>query len=586
MRREVLIGIVLACLVFLSFVDICVAQPIEEWNKTFGGIDDDEAYSVKQTSDGGYILAGFTSSYGAGSADFWLVKTDSSGDEQWNKTFGGTDADAAYSVQQTSDGGYILTGLTDLYSAGGADFWLVKIDSSGDEQWNKTFGGTDDDGATSVQQTSDGGYILAGSTWSYGAGSDFWLVKTDSSGDEQWNKTFGGTDGDGAPSVQQTSDGGYILAGYTKSYGAGSADFWLVKTDSSGDEQWNKTFGGTDADVATSVQQTSDGGYILVGYTKSYGAGSGDFWLVKTDSSGDEQWNKTFGGTAPDAAPSVQQTSDGGYILAGGTWSYGAGSGDFWLVKTDSNGDEQWNKTFGGTSLDSTKSVQQTSDGGYILVGYTKSYGAGSGDFWLIKLKDPFNYQGKYVIDEDKLSIAEKNAYSYVQKHAIEQKVSPALLMAVIKQESNFNPSAIGDGGLAIGYMQLHWDAAYDAGYRSIRGFSKAYAEEDWSTDGLDPDTNIKYGCGYLRICYEKCGSSGVYDNSLKNTISAYNRGWPSGPSLSNKNTYVDPILGYYEEYKAKYIIAPAAHTPIPGFEVAFAVAGLLAVAYLLRRRK
>jgi len=260
-----------------SLFGVVNGEPEEEWNKTFGGTGGDYAKSVQQTSDGGYALAGGTDSYGAGSSDFWLVKTDSSGEKQWDKTFGGTRWDYAYSVQQTSDGGYILAGHTYSYGAGSSDFWLVKTDSSGEKQWDKTFGGTGWDSAYSVQQTSDGGYILAGHTFSYSASySDFWLVKTDSSGEKQWDKTFGGTGDDYAYSVQQTSDGGYILAGYTDySYGTGYYDFWLVKTDSSGEKQWDKTFGGAGDDYATSVQQTSDGGYILAGHTYS-----SDFWLV------------------------------------------------------------------------------------------------------------------------------------------------------------------------------------------------------------------------------------------------------------------------------------------------------------------
>jgi len=311
------------------------AAPEEEWNRTFGGTDWDVAYSVQQTTDGGYILAGQTWSYGAGELDFWLVKTDSNGTKVWNKTFGGTGRDWAESVQQTSDGGYILAGSTWSYGAGELDFWLVKTDSNGNKEWDKTFGGIDSDHAWSVQQTSDGGYIIAGGTWSYGAGYwDFWLVKADSDGNEQWNQTFGGTGDDYANSVRQTADGGYILAGQTWPYGAGSCDFWLVKADSDGNEQWNQAFGGIGDDYANSVRQTADGGYILAGFTGSYSADSyGDVWLVKTDSNGNNVWNKTFGGTGGDGARSVQQTTDGGYILAGQTWSYGAGYWDFWLIK-------------------------------------------------------------------------------------------------------------------------------------------------------------------------------------------------------------------------------------------------------------
>jgi hypothetical protein len=266
----------------------------------------------------------------------------------------------------------------------------VYAETAPEEAWNKTFGGDGGERAWSVQQTSDGGYIIAGDARSYGAGgSDFWLVKTDSNGNKVWDKTFGGTAGDEAYDVQQTSDNGYILAGRTGSYGAGNGNFWLVKTDSKGNEQWNRTFSGTGPGEAESVQQTSDGGYILAGRTDSCSDRGFDFWLVKTDSNGNKTWDKTYGGTGRDTAYSVQQTSDRGYILAGATYSYGAGGSDFsdvWLVKTDSNGNKAWDKTFGGTARDEAYDVQQTSDGGYILAGQISSYGAGSWDFWLIKV--------------------------------------------------------------------------------------------------------------------------------------------------------------------------------------------------------
>ncbi len=379
--------IVLILLLALTNVVYAETAPDEAWNKTFGGDSTERGWSVQQTSDGGYILVGDTRSYGAGGSDFWLVKTDSNGNKEWDKTFGGTGLEWACSVQQTSDGGYVLAGRTDSYGAGGGDFWLVKTDSNGNKVWDKTFGGTNSDSAHSVQQTSDGGYILAGDTGSYGAGNgDFWLVKTDSNGNKEWDKTFGGNSIDWAYSVQQTSDCGYILAGHTYSYGAGDEDFWLIKTDSEGNKEWDKTFGGTNGDRARSVQQTSDDGYILAGDTESYGVGSWDFWLVKTDSEGNKVWDKTFGGTATDWAYSVQQTSDSGYILAGATMSYGAGNFDFWLVKTDSNGNKEWDKTFGGTNDDRAESVRQTSDGGYILAGSMALFSAGPGYAWLIKV--------------------------------------------------------------------------------------------------------------------------------------------------------------------------------------------------------
>ena len=294
--------------------------PGEEWSKTFGG-PVSSFRSVQQTSDGGYIITGYTG------GDVWLVKTDAAGNEEWSKTFGGLDADIGFSVQQTSDGGYIVAGSTSSFGAGYSDLWLIKTDAAGNEEWSKTFGGTSYDEGRSVQQTSDGGYIVAGSTSSFGAGySDLWLIKTDAAGNEEWSKTFGGTGNDYGYSVQQTSDGGYIIVGKTTSYGAGGADLWLIKTDAAGNEEWSKTFGGSWGDTGYSVQQTSDGGYIIVGYTLSYDY---DLWVIKTDSEGNEEWNKILGGSYDDMGYSVQQTSDGGYIIAGTTDGYG------WLIKLE-----------------------------------------------------------------------------------------------------------------------------------------------------------------------------------------------------------------------------------------------------------
>jgi len=371
--------------VFLSALMVNRVSAIA-FAKTFGGSGYDEALSVQQTSDGGYIVTGGTGSFGAGGADVFLLKTDASGNLQWAKTFGGNNSDYAWSVQQTSDGGYIVAGYTLSFGAGNFDVFLLKTDASGNLQWVKTFGGSDYDWAFSVQQTSDGGYIVAGETRSFVTGSYYvFLLKTDASGNLQWAKTFGGNNGDYARSVQQTSDGGYIVAGYTWSFGAGGVDIFLLKTDASGNLQWAKTFGGSDWDYASSVQQTSDGGYIVAGYTLSFGAGNNDVFLLKTDASGNLQWSKTFGGSNHDWAFSVQQTSDGGYIVAGWTYSFGAGNNDVFLLKTDASGNLQWAKTFRGDSTDYARSVQQTSDGGYIVAGGTSSFGAGWEDVFLLK---------------------------------------------------------------------------------------------------------------------------------------------------------------------------------------------------------
>ena len=256
-------------------------EPQIEWEKTFGGAGDDRGFSVQQTSDGGYIIVGWTTSYGAGGADVYLIKVDANGNMQWSRTFGGRDADWGYSVQQTSDGGYIIVGETTSYGAGLVDVYLIKVDAKGNMQWNKTFGGAGYDWGYSVQQTSDGGYIIVGAT-SYGAGGDdVYLIKVDANGNMQWSKTFGGAIDDWGYSVQQTSDGGYIIVGTTTSYGAGGGDVYLIKVDANGNMQWSKTFGGAGDDRGFSVQQTSDGGYIIVGTTTSYGAGWWDVYLIK-----------------------------------------------------------------------------------------------------------------------------------------------------------------------------------------------------------------------------------------------------------------------------------------------------------------
>ncbi|MFZ8835176.1 MAG: T9SS type A sorting domain-containing protein [Candidatus Caldipriscus sp.] len=250
--------------------------------KTYGGTDYDWAFAVQQTLDGEYILAGGTYSFGAGSDDIFLIKTDANGNIIWSKTYGGTNWDFAYSVQQTSDGGYIVAGKTNSFSGGGV--FLMKTDANGNIIWAKTYEGTV---AYSVQQTSDGGYIVAGRTDSFGAGgSDIFLIKTDANGNISWAKTYGGTSSDWAYSVQQTSDGGYIVAGWTTSFGAGGSDFFLIKTDANGNVSWAKTYGGTDYDWAFAVQQTLDGEYILAGVTYSFGADSTDIFLIKTDANG------------------------------------------------------------------------------------------------------------------------------------------------------------------------------------------------------------------------------------------------------------------------------------------------------------
>ncbi len=399
------------------------------WQKVLGGTDVDEARSIQETSDGGYIVAGYTWSNDEdvignhGNYDAWVVKLDRDGNVIWKKALGGSGSDEAYSVQQTTDEGYIVAGYTNSSDGdvsgnhGGYDAWVVKLSNTGDIVWQKTLGGSNNDGAYSIQQTSDGGYIVAGYTSSNDGdvsgsrkGEDLWVVKLNKDGDIAWEKAIEKFGDDEAQSVQQTSDGGYIVVGYTVSSGEdlhkSGKVYWVIKFDSSGNTLWKKEFGGTNDDIAQSVQQTSDGGYIVAGYTWSNigdvsgNHGGWDYWVIKLDENGNLVWQVPLGGSDYDYAYSVQQTSDGGYIVAGQAKSNDKdvsrnhGGYDAWVVKLDKNGDIAWKKAFGGTNYDGAFSVQQTSDGNYVMAGYTGSNDGdvseshGNYDFWIVKFAD------------------------------------------------------------------------------------------------------------------------------------------------------------------------------------------------------
>jgi len=359
--------------------------PSDEWTMTYGGLLEDGAEYVQPTNDNGYIITGYTYSYSNGESDLWLIKTDSEGNMIWNKSFGGSSWDHGFSVRQTIDNGYIIVGYTLSYGAGDEDVWLIKTDSSGNKIWDKTFGGSGFDEGREIQVTKEGGYIIIGTTKSYGSGdNDFWLIKTDSYGNKLWNKTFGGDYDDYGYSVHQTSSGGYILTGYTTSKGAGSGDVWLVRTDVNGKKLWDKTFGGNGWDRGRSVRQTTDGGYIIAGSTFSYGVG-GDIWILKTDISGTLEWQMNRGQLGEDRGRSVRQTSDQGYIITGFRYSATQQSNDLWLIKLDKDGNRHWNTTISGDDWDRGICVEQTSDNGFIIAGYTKSYGEGDRNAWLVK---------------------------------------------------------------------------------------------------------------------------------------------------------------------------------------------------------
>jgi hypothetical protein len=426
--RKIILSLVL--LPFLAFAQ----APAIDWQKALGGTASDVAYCIKQTTDGGYIVAGYTQSNNGdvtgnhGGEDIWVIKLSATGTIEWQKTLGGTQYDEASSIQQTTDGGYIIAGLTGSNNGdvtgyhGSNDYWIVKLFATGTIQWQKTIGGTSIDFAQSIQQTTDGGYIVAGYTYSNNgdvtgnhSDADYWVVKLSPTGTIQWQKTLGGTGREQANSIQQTTDGGYIVAGYTNSNNGdvtgnhGGYDYWVVKLSSTGTIEWQKTLGGTGDDQAFSIQQTLDGSYIVAGYAGSNNGdvtgnlGGFDYWVVKLSTTGTIQWQKILGGTQNDEAFSIQQTTDAGFIVAGYTYSNDGdvigfhpnqiASRDIWIVKLNPTGTIQWQKILGGTVDDIAYSIIQTTDGGYIVAGYTTSNDydvsgnhGGTGDYWVVKL--------------------------------------------------------------------------------------------------------------------------------------------------------------------------------------------------------
>lgn len=416
-------------LLLLSQLVFCQAPAIQ-WQKALGGTSQDFSSSIQQTTDGGYIIAGTTMSNNGdvtsnhGQSDFWIVKLSDTGSILWQKTFGGTGIDKAISIQETSDGGYIVGGFTTSTDGdvtgnhGVQDFWVVKLSSTGVLIWQKTLGGTGDDELQGIQQTSDGGYIVVGYTYSNNGDivgnhgdTDIWVAKLSATGSLLWQKALGGTSSEIAYGIVQTTDGGYVIAGSTSSTNGditsshGFGDVWIVKLSTTGTLLWQKTLGGTGEEEANSIQQTTDDGFIIGCDTNSNDGdvtnnhGAQDFWVVKLSSIGDLIWQKTFGGTSDDLCYSAQQTSDGGYVVAGvsssnnGDLSGNYGLLDIWVVKLTNTGTLIWQKNLGGTASDYCFSIKQTTDGGYVTAGHTQSnnndvtgnHSTGN-DAWIVKL--------------------------------------------------------------------------------------------------------------------------------------------------------------------------------------------------------
>ena len=410
------------------------AQPNIEWQRCLGGSGLDEAYCSKQTSDGGFIIAGHTRSNNGdvfgnhGGYDAWLIKLNPAGSVEWKRCYGGSGDEWCHSVEQTVDGGYIFAGLT--YSNnfdvsgnhGDSDAWVVKVDSSGIIQWQKCLGGSQTEVARCVIQTEDGGYSVVCRTNSTNGeitvakgGHDFWVVKLDETGQIEWQKSYGGTWDDNPHFIRQTTDGGYILTGETFSINGdvqsdqhGDGDYWVVKLSSTGELEWERALGGSFSDIGQEVIQTSDGGYMVLGHASSGNwdmtihYGGFDIWLLKLSPDGEIEWQKTLGGSDQDRSGSVLELEEGGFIVSGSTESTdgdinnNAGWADFWLVRLDNTGQILWERTFGGTLSEITRSMNLCLDVGMLLSGITFSNDGdvsgnhGSSDIWVVKLS-PFS---------------------------------------------------------------------------------------------------------------------------------------------------------------------------------------------------
>jgi gliding motility-associated-like protein len=352
--------------------------------KTFGGGNNDDGGFIVQLPDSSYYIAGVTSSFGAGNSDIQLSKIDVKGTLLWTKTYGGTSVDNLFGMSKMSDGSIILSGTTSSFGVSSLDIFLVKVDAGGNILWSKTYGGSDEDQSRDVKETSDGGYLIDAFTYSFsGGGADWYIIKIDVSGNVQWTKSVHSIDNDFPYVIRVTSDGGFIIAGTCQ---PGSYDYLIVKFDVSGNVQWNTSYGFSYDEAPRDMVIATDGGYIIGGHLRRINNGSDyDALLVKLDQNGAIQWSKVFGGTSSDDIRGLAVTSDGNYAATGLTQSYGAGGQDAFLVKFDINGNFLFSQTYGKTGNEAGAKIIQTADSGYAITGPTNSSGAGLNDVYFIK---------------------------------------------------------------------------------------------------------------------------------------------------------------------------------------------------------
>jgi hypothetical protein len=393
----------------------CYAQIT--FQKTFGDTGGEGAVDVRQTTDGGYIIAGGTLSFGAGASDIYVIKTDSAGNILWTKTFGGANADGASSIRQTLDSGYIIVGSTHSFGSQ-SNIFVLKENSAGNLQWAKTIGmpGGAESGSLGLQM-ANGSYVIFGDIPNVTINNQhgIFLGKLSSNGSNLlWGKMLGHSSQSNHwfqnSSGLITSDGGFLLLGETNYFNTwGDLDIYLFKTDGNGNLLWAKTYGGLNDDSPSSIIPTSDNNYIITGKTNSFGAGSEDIYLLKVDTAGNLLWSKTYGGTLSEYGNSLVEASDKGIIITGLTSSIGFGFTDAFMMKTDSVGNPLWTYTYGGINGDYGYSASQTNDGGYIVCGSTNSFGLGGSDFYLIKTDNAGRSHCNEMQDTFTVSIAATN---------------------------------------------------------------------------------------------------------------------------------------------------------------------------------
>lgn len=368
----------------LIFLFLCSCKIYAQWAYTYGSSNNEVPYCVIQGSDGGYLAVGYSNSFGSGGYDYWLNKLDNTGSLTWQKLFSTAQTDIAYSVLQTIDGGYLIAGESAIMSAPNSDILLIKTDSSGNSIWQTLYRSGYPSKFGDIQQTSDDGYILIGSTLTNVSTSDVWVIKLNSTGNVAWQNVYNLGDNEYGRAIRQTSDGGYIIAADALYNFSEYSNIWVIKLTSTGNVSWQLTYGIGD-EHANVIKQTSDGGYIVGGTTTNYGAGNKDIWLLKLNANGYSTWQKTYGGFMDDVIYSLQQNSDGGYIFAGYTDSAEPDNRDAIVVKLDPNGNILWQKRYGGSYQEEATSIHPTNDGGFIIGMHTYSYGSGSSDFLIIK---------------------------------------------------------------------------------------------------------------------------------------------------------------------------------------------------------